>query len=212
MKQKNGLSISKLSIIANKGIQTKASFCKQTRLKSKTKYLAFHTCLNNHLRIKHGHRKNLSGKACDLPCSPPEKVNNPLTNPVGTWFPTCNDIFPISDGKLFSIKKLINLAQKLTFSKTEPTFAVISRTGTVCSPIFIYHWTYSFVFYGIFMPRQMWLVEVCIRFLFAPLGLVGLYLPRGRIRVCQWSRRSFQLAEINKISLEWNIFTIGYLH
>lgn len=87
MKQKNGLSISKLSIIANKGIQTKASFCKQTRLKSKTKYLAFHTCLNNHLRIKHGHRKNLTGKACDLPCSPPEKVNNPLTNPVGTWFP-----------------------------------------------------------------------------------------------------------------------------
>ena len=31
MKQNNGMNILKLSIIANKGIQTKASFCKQTR-------------------------------------------------------------------------------------------------------------------------------------------------------------------------------------
>ena len=131
-----------------------------------------------------------------------------MTNPVcRNLVPTCNDILPISDGKLFSIKKEINLAQKLTFSKTEPTFAVISRTGTVCSPIFICHWTY-FVFYGIFMPSRS---RALYPFPFCASGACGIgkYLPWGRIRrVYRKSRRSLILNSLKWIRFHLNVISL----
>lgn len=98
----------------------------------------------------------------------------------------------------------MNLVQKLTFSKTEPTFAVISRTGTVCSPIFIYHWTY-FVFFGIFMPRRMWLDGfVSVSFL-RQWGLWECTSHEEESEGVGCCRRSFQFAEMNTISLECTI-------
>lgn len=85
----------------------------------------------------------------------------------------------------------------------------------MCSPIFIYHWTY-FVFFGIFYASSNAAGIALYPFPFRANGACGI-VPPTRMNPSvssadeNKSRRSFKLTQVNKISLECNLFTIGCL-